>query len=1758
MTDGVDYCVTVFVYDRASNSASLESSPFGVDLSPPVINSIHDGTADYDVDALKFDESPAVTWTGVNDPGSGIESLEVCLGEVAGTCGVRTWRTIPYTLDGSYTYTDVTGLGGKFYISLRFTNGAGMETITSTDGFSVDPTNPLAGKVIHGLQSLEIKVTSSLNTLEARWEDFEDPESGVAGYWAQLGSDPLTGDIKSRQSVGMATYIVWDDLSLVNGEMYYVSVEAINNAGLSTTVYSGGVRIDTTPIEVVSIDVVDDTDAGFISSTSEVTMKWEFSDEDMADVTYEYAVGSNPNSATEVAWTKTTESEVTITGMTLSPGQIYYFTVIAKSPAQDESVKQSSSFQVDVGTPVAGRVWDSFRYSDAALSSEGSSMMGYWTGFVDKESMRMKYQIGISKVPNIDDVVEFADFDISTGLVSGTCDSQIPPKCSEDAVFRATITHAFDDDTYYFVVKAIDAAGNSVISSSNGIIIDTTPPIAPVEGIFDGPVPFEDISGQVLLDEINASWFVFTDSGSGIMYYRWAIGTFDDPESIMAFKNCGKSNVVSASGLTLEIGTTYFVTVEAVNRVKMVTTAKSSGVLIRTTTAALPNFTTSIEVMKWGVTASDITDRSTCSCPNDDMRFSLQHGECECDSPDSYFDINTKTCVACPDGQTRGTNPRAVCQRIGDNSIDNTADIIVPKYSKCSPPVARMLIDPDSGECICAPGSYENDDGECVYCDKGYFKPLIGNDKSACLPCSTDVDVLVLEIESENADDENEYAYTVGTTSGGEQWLQLDNTGKIGEIHYAFDLPFSHGTKYFAKVEGTNVDGVTISHAETDFAIDNTPPTPGVVYDGLEAFDIDYQKNTAALTAQWFDFDDAQSGIAKYTVMIGFTPFAADVAVIDVGTETTVTYATVDIPLTSNTKYYMSVTAENGVGLTTSVASNGVYIDTSGPIGTVSDGADPIHDAVYQMDTDTVAATWIFDDPESGIASYEWAVGTALNPIAFTAFMDVGLETRASISGLNLVEGTEFVITVIAYNSAGGLTRAQSDGCIVGTELPILDDFEFEVLGLKELPFEVSEVEGDIMYQSEVSLKAKWTLQNAVIPTKTQTFTLGKCPFGAHDVMEQVIEPKGDLEFAARQYIQLDSSYDDVDGVIFEHGSTYCAAVAAENIMGAINRIRTVESIKIDTTPPVVSGVEIVEGNVIGGETDGSACLNLTWELPSDPESPVLVQRTVFCRDTDCLSAVYGEPVNAALSGTGVCLSDLSANKKYRVGLAVPNAAHLLTIETVSFTVDFTKPNLEVFDIDYESGKDVTIVSDDGKLAVKWIVSDDESNINMVEYSVIEDDDTTFIDWIEVDATLPSNVYLSELSLVTGKRYHFSIRVTNSAGLIAIVNSNGVLFDDTPPTEGHLCIDREGWALPEELRPECTCICCDETMINTTVDDCEPLYLRNNLPLNLHWIGQQDLESGIEKFDVMLGTTTQSNHLHEWVSMTTDVSKPWYYDIPEELSGKATFIDDRSHVFTMRSTNFAGLFSFTSSQKVIMDVNPPECGSNEELRFLSAMFVEDDILEVEVEWDKCEDTESGIVGFMFGDSLDQSDLIKISNDPSHYRFTANVTTLEHGDFLEAEIAIFDNAGHFTSKLGKIAIDKTAPKILSVRDGIRPDSQFDRDLDCQSLSSIFGVNWDVPMDEESGITNIEAALGSCPGCNDILDFSSVTVGNGVRNHEFGLLSDKVSIGQLYYATIRVTNEFGISTVASSDGVRVICAEKDENCLRVYGAFACVAL
>ena len=57
-------------------------------------------------------------------------------------------------------------------------------------------------------------------------------------------------------------------------------------------------------------------------------------------------------------------------------------------------------------------------------------------------------------------------------------------------------------------------------------------------------------------------------------------------------------------------------------------------------------------------------------------------------------------------------------------------------------------------------------------------------------------------------------------------------------------------------------------------------------------------------------------------------------------------------------------------------ASNGVEVDGSAPSpGTVLDGNPG--DIAFQVSRTNLAATWIgFDDPHSGIAQYEWAIGT--------------------------------------------------------------------------------------------------------------------------------------------------------------------------------------------------------------------------------------------------------------------------------------------------------------------------------------------------------------------------------------------------------------------------------------------------------------------------------------------------------------------------------------------------------------------------------------------------------------------------------------------------------------------------------------------------------------------------------------------------------------------------------------------------------------
>ena len=78
-------------------------------------------------------------------------------------------------------------------------------------------------------------------------------------------------------------------------------------------------------------------------------------------------------------------------------------------------------------------------------------------------------------------------------------------------------------------------------------------------------------------------------------------------------------------------------------------------------------------------------------------------------------------------------------------------------------------------------------------------------------------------------------------------------------------------------------------------------------------------------------------------------------------------------------------------------------------------------DIDYQTSTTTISANWAgsFTDPQSGIAGYEWAIGTAAGGTTIQGYTSVGTATSATTSGLSLTSGTKYYVTVRATNGAG-------------------------------------------------------------------------------------------------------------------------------------------------------------------------------------------------------------------------------------------------------------------------------------------------------------------------------------------------------------------------------------------------------------------------------------------------------------------------------------------------------------------------------------------------------------------------------------------------------------------------------------------------------------------------------------------------------------------------------------------------------------------
>ncbi|SVD31570.1 uncharacterized protein METZ01_LOCUS384424, partial [marine metagenome] len=247
------------------------------------------------------------------------------------------------------------------------------------------------------------------------------------------------------------------------------------------------------------------------------------------------------------------------------------------------------------------------------------------------------------------------------------------------------------------------------------------------------------------------------------------------------------------------------------------------------------------------------------------------------------------------------------------------------------------------------------------------------------------------------------YEYAIGSTNGGTNVLSWTDNDTATSVTKA-GLSLTSGFTYYVSVRATDNAGNVANVVTSDGVIvDTEDPFVGNVTDSTAA-DLDWTRSTSSLTSTWMGFSDALSGIQKYEYAIGDTSGGTNVlSWTDNSTITSITNT--GLLLSNGTTYYISVRAIDNVGNISTVAtSDGITVDTDGPVLETPFEGSLTADRDYQNSATTLIVSWSGSDTASGIAMYEYALDFFFSgiPLSLVPWTSAETATADTATGLSL------------------------------------------------------------------------------------------------------------------------------------------------------------------------------------------------------------------------------------------------------------------------------------------------------------------------------------------------------------------------------------------------------------------------------------------------------------------------------------------------------------------------------------------------------------------------------------------------------------------------------------------------------------------------------------------------------------------------------------------------------------------------------------
>lgn len=378
-----------------------------------------------------------------------------------------------------------------------------------------------------------------LSTLKFSWTPgtCADPESGISGYYLEVGTAPAAnntyasylGNVLTRSIIGCAA-----------GKTYYARVRARNGNGLYSdwSANSDGITVDvSSPVGSPSTP----TDNGADAVSSRLDFSWNIgsaADPESDIAGYWLQVSSAiPATASSLVYDSYVDGVLSKTVNVPYNYTTYYARVRARNGAGSYSAWSgwSDGIYVHLPAPPAPGV------PAPARAYATNAIVFSWAAPADASEVG-NYELAVATAADAPAV-----YDMQVGNV----------------LSYTAIGDFVTGRKYYGRVRSINTVGlcSDWVAGTAGVVVDTTPP-AGLPYVRDG---IEDDVRYTSSYQLAANWQASTDTVSGVARYWYCVGLTPGATSVLDWTDIGVNTSFTRTDLTLAAGIKYYVGVKTEN-----------------------------------------------------------------------------------------------------------------------------------------------------------------------------------------------------------------------------------------------------------------------------------------------------------------------------------------------------------------------------------------------------------------------------------------------------------------------------------------------------------------------------------------------------------------------------------------------------------------------------------------------------------------------------------------------------------------------------------------------------------------------------------------------------------------------------------------------------------------------------------------------------------------------------------------------------------------------------------------------------------------------------------------------------------------------------------------------------------------------------------------------------------------------------------------------------------------------------------------